>query len=216
MDEIIAEKVESFFRQYKHQQYKKGEILIRADNNPSGVFYLKEGFVKEYAISKKGDELVVNVFKPVAFFPMSWAITNRLNEYFYEAITDLNVWRAPRKEVITFIKSNPDVLFDLMSRVYIGTDGLLTRIVYLMSRNAHSRLIAGIIIHAKRFGKNGKNNSYKVVTSEKDIANQLGMTRETVSREMKVLKDKGFVTFSKNMLLIKNMDSLEDELSEGS
>ena len=58
MDEIIVKKIEAFFIQYKYQVYKKGEILIRADDNPQGIFYLKEGHVKKYAISKKGDEFV--------------------------------------------------------------------------------------------------------------------------------------------------------------
>ncbi len=67
----IEEKVLVFFQHYKKQNYKKGELLIRADDQPQGIFYLKSGTVKVYAISKKGDELVVNLFKPKAFFPMS-------------------------------------------------------------------------------------------------------------------------------------------------
>jgi CRP/FNR family transcriptional regulator len=80
-----------------------------------------------------------------------------------------------------------------------------------MSGNANGRLITELIIQAKRFGKK-KENGIEVKTSEKDIAAQSGMTRETVSREMRVLKDKGLVTFSKNILLIHSMQKLEDQL----
>lgn len=215
MDEVIAKKIDDFFIKYKHQYYKKGELLIRADDNPRGVFYLKEGFVKEYAISKKGDEFVVNVFKPIAFFPMSWAINETKNEYFYEALTDLELWRAPREEVIQFLKSEPDVLFNLMSRVFKGVDGILTRMTYLMAGNANSKLITELLIQSKRFGKRIE-NSIELKISEKDIASQSGMTRETVSREMKVLKDKGLVAFSRNTLIILDIKKLEDELIESS
>ena len=58
MDEVLASKIDAFFNKFKHQVYKKGEILIRADDNPSGIFYLKSGGVKEYCISKKGEEIV--------------------------------------------------------------------------------------------------------------------------------------------------------------
>ena len=84
---------------------KKKELLIRADDDPSGIFYLKKGFVREYAITKKGDELVVNMFKPVSFFPMSWAINNTPNMYFFEAVTDLRVWRAPKDKALAFFKN---------------------------------------------------------------------------------------------------------------
>lgn len=205
MDSKIQKTLDDFFTQFKHQKYKKGEILIRADDNPPGIFYLKKGYVKEYAISKKGDELVVNIFKPISFFPMSWAINNTPNMYFFEAITDLEVWRVPKDKALEFIKTNPDVLYDLLSRVYKGTDGLLTRMTYLMSGNAYARLITELVIYAKRF-------SNPLHISEKDLAASSGMTRETVSREVRILKSKGLVSFQKGKLLITDTNKLEGEL----
>lgn len=211
MDEVVAKKLEDFFTKYRHQSYKKGEILVRADENPSGIFYLKSGRVKKYAISKKGDELIVNIFKPISFFPMSHAVNHLPNSYFYEAMENLELIKAPAEDVVKFLKDNPDVTYDLLSRVYRGSEGLLTRMTYLMAGNAYSRLIAELIIVAKRFGQaNGK--EVVVTTTEKDLATQIGMTRETVSREMKILKNRSLVTFEKSRLVIKNLDKLEEEL----
>lgn len=211
MDVTLQKKINDFFEAFKHQEYKKGEILIRSDDNPAGVFFLKKGEVKKYTISKKGEELVVNIFKPNSFFPMSWAINNTTNNYYYEAMSDVLVYRANKNEVVQFLKKDNDVLFDLLSRVYVGLDGLLLRMVYLMSENADDRLIVELIIHAKRFGrKNGE--IYEVETSEKDMASRSGMTRETVSREMKKLRDKGLVKFNKNLLIINSITRLEEEL----
>jgi CRP-like cAMP-binding protein len=159
VDTVIAKKIDKFFTQFKHVTYKKGEIIIRADDNPSGIFYLISGNVRKYAISKKGDELVVNIFKPISFFPMSWAINNEPNEYFYDALTSLEIYRAPKEKVVEFIKNNPDVLYDLISRVYRGTDGMTRRMTYLMNGNAYARLNIELIIHAKRFGKKIDNSA---------------------------------------------------------
>lgn len=205
MDTGVRKKLETFFTKFKHQIYKKGEILVRADDDPPGIFFLKSGYIKEYAISKKGDELVVNIFKPISFFPMSWAINNNQNMYFFEAVTDAEVWRAPKEKVVKFVKSNPDVLYDLLGRVFKGTDGLIMRMTYLMAGNAYARLITEMVIHTKRFGN-------PLHISETDLAERAGMTRETVSREMKILKEKGLVVFKKNTIVIKNLDDLEEEL----
>jgi len=210
MDRTVVEKVDGFFSQYKHQSYKKGEILIRADEEPSGVYYLNTGQVKEYAISKKGEELVINVFKQGAFFPMSWAINETPNAYFFEAMTNIDILRALRGKVIEFIKKNPDVLYDLMSRVYKGTDGMLTRMTYLMSGNAYTRLITELLIYVKRFKKG--QDAIELTISEKDLAAQTGMTRETVSREMKILKDKKIIIQDKTKFVIQNIRRLEEEL----
>lgn len=214
MNQIVLEKIDAFFTLHKRHLYKKGEILIRAGDDPSGVFYLKNGQVKAYAISKKGDELVINIFKPLAFFPMSWAINETPNDYFFEAVTDVEVWKASKEEIIAFIKTNPDVLFDLMSRVYKGTDGILRRMTYLMAGNAYTRLVTEALIQAKRFGKQNE-NMVTLQISEKDLATESGMTRETVSREIRALKEKGLVTFSKNTLVITDIQKLEEELAGG-
>lgn len=213
MDTALSEKIDAFFGQFKKQLYKKGEILVRADDDPAGIFYLKSGMVKEYAISKKGEEVVVNIFKPHAFFPMSWAVNDMPNGYYFEAVSDTDVIRAPRERVLEFVKQNPDVLYNLLQRVYKGTDGLLTRMVYLMGGSAYDRLITEIIIQAKRFGETNK-TSVSLKVSETDLAAQTGMTRETVSREMKTLKNKGLVVLQRNSLVITSLQKLEDELVE--
>lgn len=211
MDEQILNKINEFFSRFKHQSYKKGEILIRADDDPAGIFYLKEGFVRQYAISHKGEEVVLNIFKPPAFFPMSWAINNTPNNYFYEAMTNLDIWRAPRDEVIKFIRSNPDVLYDLMSRVYKGTEGMLARMTYLMAGSAYERLVTELLIYGKRFGKG--ESRVELSISEKDLAALTGLTRETISREIKTLKDKGLITHTVHSFVIEDLQKLIQEMT---
>ena len=177
-----------------------------------------------YVVSKKGDEPVLNIFRPVSFFPLMWAVNNTQNKYYYEATTPVIVWKAPKDQLIQFLKQNPDVLYDLIARVYKGIDGLLIRMMYLMTGNAHTRLITEILIYSKRFGKPCLKNdlqdsshdykkAMKLHMTEKDIAVSAGMSRETVSREMKNLKKKGLLTFEKGTLVIFNIQDLEDELS---
>jgi len=47
MNEVIQKKLDDFFLKYKKVHYKKGTIIIRAGEDPSGICYLKEGFVKQ-------------------------------------------------------------------------------------------------------------------------------------------------------------------------
>ena len=212
MDQETQKKVYDFFAQFKFQKYRKGELLIRADDEPAGIFYIVKGSVKEYAISPKGDELVLNIFKPPAFFPMSWAMNNTPNNYFFEAIAECEIWRAPKDSVIIFLKKNPDVLYDLLRRVYKGTDGLLLRMVYLMTGSAYARLIAELLIYTKRFGKKGMDGKLVLDVTETDLATFAGMTRETVSREMKILKEKDLVSLEDNKIKIHDLEKLQEQI----
>lgn len=214
MSDAISSKLATFFSQFKQCKYKKGEILVRAGDEPSGIFYLTKGRVKEYSISQNGDEFVVNIFKPVSFFPMSWAINGTQNDYFFEAMEDVEAIKAPREKVVEFIKNQPEVLFDLLSRVFRGMDGILQRMTYFMSGSAYTRLVTELLIDAKRFGKI-EGNKVTLNSTEKDIASQAGMSRETVSREFKILKDKGILTFARNEIIVPDIHKLEDELTFG-
>ena len=89
-------KFETFYDQFKPRDYKKGEILIRADDDPQGIFCLREGYIRQYTISKTGTELTLHILQPISFFPMVWAINGTPNVYYFEALTPVVVGRAPR------------------------------------------------------------------------------------------------------------------------
>ena len=211
MDEVIAKKVEDFFNQYPLRQFKKGQILVYGGDEPPGILHLIKGEVRQYDITSSGDEVVVNVFNPPAFFPMTWAINKTPNEYFFETSTDVSLRMAPAKDTVKFLKTNPDVTYNLLSRLYFGTNGLLRRMTHLMKGTAHSRTVLELIIACKRFSKKQK-SGYVVAISEGELAARSGLTRETISRELHKLHEKGLITISHKNIVVKSLSRLEKEL----
>jgi CRP-like cAMP-binding protein len=210
----IAKKIETFFELYPKQQFPKGHVLVHAGENPPGVFYLVKGSVREYDIANNGEEVVVNVFNPRAFFPMSYVVNRTPNEYFFEATKDITIRQAPIDASLNFLTTNPDVLFDLLSRVFSGTDGVLRRLAHLMGGTAMSRLIFELIISCRRVGK-ASNGEYRVMLKETELATRTGLTRETVNRQLRILKDQGLVEMIQGGLAIKKLDELERKLGSG-
>lgn len=208
----ITHLLKTFFIKHTFHQYKKGDVCIRGGETPSGVFYLTDGYVKMYSLSTKGVQVTLTVFKPGSFFPMHWAMHETKNRYFFEALTDIDVWVAPRKQVLSFIKKHPDVLYDLLSRVFRGLDGVMERMSYTVSDTAAHRLVFELLIAAKRFGQTSADKTISLHVTEKDIAHQTGLTPETISREMKKLKQKGFVHISKTGITIQQIHPLEKML----
>ncbi len=214
MTDDVATKIEKFFAGYRSRKYEKGQILILSGDPADFVYHLKSGRVKQYDVTYRGEEVVLNIFKPPAFFPMALAINKTPNNYIYEAETDIEIQQAPADEVVRFIKDNPDVTFDLLSRVYRGVDGLLSRMVYLMASSANKRLILELLIEAKRFGETLPNGGTKISISEKDLGTHAGLSRETVSREISKLKNDGLIERNKNGIVIANLINLEAKLGK--
>src|SRR4030042_726084 len=128
VDRNKTKEFEDFYSQFKPRSYKKGEMLIRSDDDPQGIFCLTKGYVRQYTISKVGIELTLHILKPISYFPMVWAINGTPNVYDFEALTSVEIGRAPRDQVVNFIKDKPTVIFELMSDLLEDYAETLTRV----------------------------------------------------------------------------------------
>lgn len=209
MNTAVQHKLDSFFQKHPFRRFAKGQILTHAGEEPMGIMYLTTGRVRQYDITDRGDEAVVNIYKPRAFFPMSWALGENSNEYFYEAATPVELYVAPPQEVIVLLKTNQDVLYDLLSRVYSGVEGMQRRMLHLMKGSGRSRVLLELVIAAKRFGEPYKNGALVLNMHESELAAQAGLSRETVSRELVCLQKHHVLTVGRQNIQIRDMQAIE-------
>lgn len=214
MDTTIKDKIEKFFSQYRLRHYSRGQILILNGDDTNYVYHLIEGRVKEYDVTYRGDEIILNVFKPPAFFPMALAINKTSNPYTYEAETDIDIRQTPAEEAVAFIKDNPDVMFDLLSRLYRGTDGLLARMTHLMAGSAKARLMFEILLACRRYGESRADGSCTIALNEGDLAARAGLSRETVSREMGKLHAEKLLKLTGGIIAIHDVSVFEERLGK--
>lgn len=212
MNQAILDKITQFFSASSIKTYTKGEILTFGDQDPEGVTFLLDGVIEQYDISSEGNKITVNIFKPPAFFPMSWAINKTPNTYFYAALTDVRVQQASADKTVVFLKENPDVTFDLLSRVYKGTDALLKRLTLATSGAASNRLIFELLIEGYRFGSEIAEGKRSIKIRQNNLASRSGLARETVSRELHKLENEGVITLTKEGIVL-DIEKLEHSLN---
>ncbi|MCA9331744.1 Crp/Fnr family transcriptional regulator [Candidatus Saccharibacteria bacterium] len=209
----VSKKIQNFYSKYGSKHYKKGDIIIHSDVDPAGVYLLIDGTVEQSDITPAGNRVTVNVYGPGAFFPMSWAINKTPNTYLFTATADVVLKCAHADEIIDFVFNNPDVMFDLLSRVYRGTDALLKRSVLTASGIAKHRVILELLIEAQRFGSPHYHGKTRINIRRHDLAARSGLARETISRELHKLEDAGMLELHKHNILL-DTDALEQYLSK--
>ncbi len=213
MNHISPLTLDEFFAQYKILPYDKNQIIIHGDDIPSGVFFIKEGFVKKYAILENGREQTLRIYKPGAYFPIIWAITNIPNNYFYQTVTPVELQRAPRDGLLSFVRQNPEALFELTKRILIGEQEIFTNITHELSGDSYHRVIAALVLSARRFGAKKKKDKMiiKLPLTHQEIADQASLTRETVSLAIKKLEEKKIISYKGRTRVLNNLDALENE-----
>lgn len=204
-------KINNFFSHFTTLHFKKREIIVHPDEELNHIFLIKSGYVRAYRISEEGEELTLTIFKPGDFFPLSYAVDNIPNPYFIEAVVAIEAQRAPKDEFLKFIRENSDVFYELTNWVLEGFDGLLSRMEYLLTSRAPSKVAATISVCGRRFGSEQNGNIVVgLPLTHKDIAAMVGLTRETTCLEMKKLEKQGLISYHGRLLIIKDIAKLEN------
>lgn len=213
MDSDIQKKLQDFFSQYRAVTYKKGDTIYRPEETPDHIAYIKSGYVRQYIITQDGEERTINIFKPIFYFSLIFAMTDTQNKYYFEAITPVEMWKAPRNDVIDFIHSDPQVLFEITKNIFRGFSDLLQNLEAAISGDAYSKVSAMILMMAERFGSQVAqiNQTYITISpTHKDIGGLLGFSRETVSIQMGKLQQQGIIAQENGKIYIKNLEQLRD------
>lgn len=212
MEQPISEKLNEFFSGFKKLPFKKGELILRAGDKPPGIFYLKKGYTKLYSLSKDAQELTLIIFKAGNLFPLMWTMNDALNMYYLEAMTAVEIYQAPREKFLTLLKNDNELLFELTCRILERFGGILNRMEYAIFGHARSKVASIILICAERFGiKDKQNIIIQVPLTHQDIANLIGVARETVSLEMEKLQKKGLIDHLSKHVVIKDIQKLKEE-----
>ena len=106
-----VQSLDKYFSPFTHRFVKKRETILRSDELKSHIFYIKNGFVRAYRISEDGEELTLLILKPGDFFPLTYGLNNLPTIYYLEAITPVEVYKAPQDRFVAYLHESPDVFF---------------------------------------------------------------------------------------------------------
>ncbi|HWB38808.1 MAG TPA: Crp/Fnr family transcriptional regulator [Candidatus Saccharimonadales bacterium] len=209
-----AELVDFFRANGVKQTFKKGDLVIRPGDSPPGIFYIYEGLVKAYDITKYNEENLLIIRKADEIFPLIWAITGNERHIIYQALAPTTTWRIDRKDFLKFMHSTPDALapvLDMTIEMYrLHGD----RILNLEYRTVRERIISFLLTTSQRFGKNTPDGVLiEVPLRHQDIASSVNATRETTSRELSALERKGLLAARNSFILLTDIEALRKHLN---
>lgn len=200
--------------------YKRGEIILRAGDEPRGVYLIERGLVKIYALNNSGEERIHLFYAEYDVFPMMWAFKQAVRNVYYEAIEPTTLWVVPLDTFRDYVSQDPRVANSLLEqavglfRLYAG------RIDNLLRSNSHDRVAHILISLTSRFGVKTAPGEYTIdaMLTHQEIGDSINLSRETASRAIERLKRKGIIRNARDRrIVIADLDKLikivgEDEV----
>jgi CRP-like cAMP-binding protein len=209
-DESELASLVELFKSGTRLTYKKSEYVIRPGETPETVYYIEEGLVKAFNISKYGEENLLIVRKSNEIFPLIWALTGQERDIIYQTLTPTILWRIDHKKYLSYLHNHTKALPPLLDMVTEMYRLHSERILNLAYRTVRERLVSFLLTMEGRFGEKTPDGIIiKVPLRHQDIASSINASRETASRELSFLERKDLITNKQLFITIKDKKGLK-------
>lgn len=204
------QKLKSVFEKGQRLTYKKGEFIIRPGETPSSVYFIESGVAKAYAITKYAEENVLILRKSDEIFPLIWSHTGQERGVIYEAVTPLVVYKLQRTVYEENLLKDSDLLLpilDMTTEMYrIHSERIMT----LEYRSVRERIVSFLLQLAKRFSEKTEDGErITIPLRHADIASSVNASRESATRELHSLDQKGLIKLQKSGILLCDIAKLK-------
>ena len=158
------------------------------------MVYVSRGATKLVATAAEGREQIV------AFHFAGDLISvpaSAHHAYALRALSDSQLLTFPTRQFIDCAERSPPLLRQVLDRVLIALHRSRDKAVGLGRKSAEERLASFFVVMAERIGRiDGQACALELPMSRKDIADALGLTIETVSRQFGRLRELGLIETS--------------------
>ena len=202
--------LESLSESVRLQSLKKGETLFRKGDEGSSLYIIKQGTIKIVLPSRLGDEVIVTIFSQGDFFGEMALFDGKPRSADALAMESTKIYMLSRKDFLLFLHSNINAMESILSQLtkrLRDTDDFLEGTCFL---NVSARLAKKLLDLAESYGqKDGDKVYIDLNLTQKELGDMIGSTRESINKELKILRDKGLITMQENKIQIIDMVRLK-------
>lgn len=204
--------LENFFKQSKPMIFRRKET-VTSSNDVNNVFYLNQGYIRLYTISKGGSELTLYIFSPSSIFPILWNNKLMPDKYYFESLTPVEIYGLDKTKLQRLVDQKPEAYTEIMQQLSSFSLSAIKKLELSILGSAYQQVIATILDLASCCGK--KNKEDTVISywfTHQDIASLAGLSRERVTIEIDHLLDKKLISYDNHFITIPKRELLEKEI----
>ena len=206
----------AYFRQHGQKAiYKKGQLLVRRQEQSPWMFFIENGFVKMMFTNETGEERVLGFGLPGMTIAQSGSFyTLPHTELEYEAHTECTVWRVPREQFIKDMASDPALMADWHQIVLQNQNMLIERILYLGEKQPRKRVIAWLLGVARYYSVKQPNGEFliEIPMTQDLMASFVHLSRESTNRIIGQLRAAGLIYLDNRYVTVPDAGRLRQQL----
>ena len=207
---LSPEDLEDLGTLFRQQKVAKGDVLFRKGSEGTALYIIQEGAVKIVLPSRLGDERIVAIFSAGDFFGEMALFDGMPRSADAVAIKPSRLLLLNRSDFLRFLKKNESAMKKTLSSLSMRlrkADDLLEETSFLA---VPARLARKVLEIGDTCGHtDGEAIEIHIKLSQKELANMVGATRESINKELRVLREKGLVSVTEKAIHIHDIKRLK-------
>lgn len=196
------------------REWKKNSHIFMQGDPLQNVYFINEGKVKIYKSDANGREQIVAILKKGEMFPHVGFFRKGGYPGYSEVLEQASLVVVPISQFEKVLVENPHLSIKVFKVLGEKIVDLQERLEAQILNNTYEQIIKLLIRLGELHGKKQENGTVllKADFTNKDMANMIGTTRETVSRTLTKMKKDKLLSTDSNGNMILDPDLLMDEL----
>jgi CRP-like cAMP-binding protein len=192
-----------------------GEVLYSPHRPGETLFILKRGRVRTFRVAADGRALTTALIEPGTIFGEMGLLGQRMHDNFAEALEDSVVCVMGREDVQRFLLSDPRIATRIAEILGGRLAEMERRLSDTVFKTAPQR-IAGTLATLARQRKGGVGSrAPQVRLTHEQIAALVGTSRETTTKVLGDLAERGLVRLSRGRITVLDREGLAAEEGNG-
>jgi len=188
-------------------EIKKGDTFLKQGAFTSHSVYLREGLVKESMGRAGMREQIFKILKAHSYLGMASLFGNRVNQFSYTALCNLQVCYINKSTLEMLMKKNGEFAFEIMVSLCMDNIKRSTKLFNQSQKKIYGRVADAILYFSESVFEK---RSFKLPLTRKEIANLIGTSRESTTRALIKFNEEKIIDLQGSELKILKYEQLQN------
>jgi CRP/FNR family transcriptional regulator, cyclic AMP receptor protein len=203
INKVNLEHLEDEFSLKEKFKYIKGATIYCEGHNSNHIFYILNGEVKTFKNNEDGKELITGIFKSKKLFGFTSFSKNKSYDENAVAIKNTTLLKITKEEIYNLIIQNPQLAVNFMDLMSENLKNVNEHLIHLAYDSVRKKT-ADMLLELSKLN----NNTDCIEISRLNLANLIGIAKETLIRTLKDFKEEKIIEADRNSVKILNFKKL--------
>ncbi|MEO8967056.1 MAG: Crp/Fnr family transcriptional regulator [Solirubrobacteraceae bacterium] len=211
LQQLAREDAEALLGQVRRRTVKPGTEIIRAGSAGHEVVLVLQGRVRLVAYGAEHREVVLALRGPGELIGEMAALGAGRRTATAVTVDDAEVGFLPASELLEFLREHPDAALVLIRMLVRRLAEATQDVVDLATQDSVGRLAKRLVDLSSDHGRTAAGGTQiELALTQDELARWTGVTRETVSRALRLMRQLGWVTTDRRTITVLDRAALRN------